>query len=514
MNTSKYRNHIITGLAFMLLLVQRFIFGINYYPTVDDWFLYMGKSVLIPQGLASPDLATRPFAGLFDHYIIAPLSDHLVIVEILLLIMLTAGVYFLWHAINKNAKSTDLIFILMLTMFPPAFEGIYWISAGARIIPSIFFTGLSAYFLRKTLIAPPPPKNVAIYAFSGLFAVGFYEIFIPVYLIVCGGIILSERKKYWLFIIPVIISGAMAVYYFVNSGDVTISGRLEFVGIKDLPSHLVYVISQYITLIKKSAEVFHGSFVDGIKAIKTYPLRGLMIIILATASGIFAPKTEIEKKPQKLVLSLFLILGGMALNLIIAFVRVPFRLILPMMTGIALMVAVVLSYLPRVPYKIIAGVMALIFSICNTGSLTLYKYTNQRDTELVNSLIENYDVKDPEKYTYIINPPQYWYNDRVAYYEFVKATTENYATLTGQAEYFLNTPIKNNIMCLYEGNSISAFTPDTINGQYLYYNGNTLVPCSLAFSDPGFDVVIRDGTKVGHITVENKLFTYKNIPQG
>lgn len=56
MKNIKHNNPVSVGIVFLLLVAQRFIFGVNYYPTVDDWFLYLGKSVLIPQDLQSPTL--------------------------------------------------------------------------------------------------------------------------------------------------------------------------------------------------------------------------------------------------------------------------------------------------------------------------------------------------------------------------------------------------------------------------------------------------------------------------
>ncbi len=506
MDKIKHNNLIISGLILLLLFIQRFIFGVLYYPTVDDWFLYLGRD------MATPDLATRPFAGLFDHYIIAPLSDHLVIIECLLLIMLVLGAYFIWRGLFPKPTDIDTIFMLIVTMFPVAFEGYYWMASMSRVVPSLFFIGLSIYTLRR-YIDLTRVRDLIIFIVSAIFAVGFYEAFIPVYLVLVFIVMLNAKKKYYLIAIPAILTGLMGLYYTMNSQDVSISARFEFVKFKDLPQHIEYVYEQYKSLAKHSIELLYGSFIDGVRGIRKYPIGGTLAVLLSVATGIFAKPVKTPGRLKYIGFSLLLILSGTALNFVMCFVRLPFRMVTLMIVGIALFTQVIISYLPKIPYKVVAGLMALVFAICNIGSLTLYRYTNTRDKEFVNTLIEEYDVGKLDKFTYIINAPSYWYNDRVAIHEYVKATTENYATIMGEVRYYTKNPSLNFIMCLHEWNSIGAFPPDEVDALYLYYDGGKLLECSLQYANPGINVILTDGTKVGHITVANNLFTYKNIPQ-
>ncbi len=504
MKETKYNTPIMIGLITALLFVQRFIFGFSYYPAVDDWFLYLGRN------MAAPDLATRPLAGLFDHYIIAPMSDHLVIIECLLLVMLVLGAYFIWRGLFPKPTGIDTAFMIIVTMFPVAFEGLYWIAAAARIVPSLFFIGLSIFTLRR-YIDLEKARYLVIFIISGIFAVSFYEAFIPVYLLLVCIITLNAKKKYWLMGIPVILTGIMGVYYGINSQDVTISARFEFVKFKDLPQHIEYVYEQYKDLFKHGIELITGSFIDGIRGIKEYPIGGALVVLLSLAIGVFAKPVAVKSRLKYIWISILLILSGVALNFVMCFVRLPFRMFTLMIVGIALLKQIIISYLPKIPYKIVAGIVALAFAICNIGSLTLYRYTNTRDREFVNTLIDEYNVDEIDKFTYIINAPSYWYNDRVKAYEYVKATTENYATIMGEVEYYTKNPNLKFIMCLHEDNSIGAFTPEEVDALYLYHDGTRLQECKLITVSPGIDVILNDGTKAGHITVENNLFTYKNL---
>ena len=133
-------------LIFILILIQRFAYGLKYFPVVDDWFLYFGRGVKLSNAECPkpvPDLSIRPFAGLFDHYVITPLAEHLVIIEILLTVMLIAACIFFGRCFSEKDKTTDSVFVLFMTIFPISFEGLYWISAASRIIPSLFFISLS-----------------------------------------------------------------------------------------------------------------------------------------------------------------------------------------------------------------------------------------------------------------------------------------------------------------------------------------------------------------------------------
>lgn len=440
------------------------------------------------------------------------MSDRLVLIEFLLIMMLVAGAYFLWRGLIKNSRNVDTVFLLIITMFPVSFEGLYWIAAAARIVPSLFFIGLGIFSLRQ-YIEKDKIGYLITYIISSIFAVGFYEAFIPVYLIAVLTVVISSKKKFYLIAIPVFTSGIMALYYMANSQDVTISGRLEFVKLKDLPRHMKYVIEQYEQMLKSGVNLVIGSFYDGIQGILKYPVGGVSVILLSVALGVFAQPVKTEHKLMWLSASVALITGGTALNFVICFVRVPFRLFVLMIIGIALTVQVLFSFLPKIPYKIIAGLMALVFAVCNIGSLTLYKYTNERDTDIADVLVENYDVTDPQKIVCIINAPQYWYNDRVTTFEYVKAVTENYSTLTGQIQYITKTAPLYNITCLHEQNAIPAFPTEGISVLYLYYNGTSFEECTITFTEPHYDVVTQSGKTVGRITVTNNLFTYENIPQ-
>lgn len=510
MDKTKYNNHILMGLSLILLFAQRFIFGFNYYPTVDDWFLYLGKSILIPEGLAVPDLATRPFAGLFDHYIIAPLSDKLVLIEILFMIMLVAAAYWLFRAIFPKSRDTDIIFILMITMLPVSIEGFYWIAAVTRIVPSLFFIGLSAFTLRRYFECDKA-SYLAGYIVSGLFAVGFYEAFIPVYIVLCSAIVISEKHKWWLIAIPLAWSGAMAGYYKLNSTDITISARLEFVKLRDLPEHIDYVYEQYKAMLRHGYELIYGSLIDGLRGIKASPFMGTIAILLSAVLGAFSKPAK--KNLWWLIAGVLLIVAGVSLNLVICFVRVPFRLFVLMIIGIAIIVSVALSYLPKLPYKIIAGAMAMLFTICNIGSVMLYKYTYEMDNKIATSLINEHNVTESDKLTYIVNAPSYWYNDRVIHYEYVKATTENYATLTGQVQYLTGIAALPNIMCLHEYNTIGMFHPEELNAQFLYYDRGELKPCQWIQNDNGYNVS-AGGKTVGYVIItDSNTFVYQNNPQ-
>ena len=68
---------------FVLLMLQRTIFGFRYFPMIDDWFLYYGKGT-IENYVDRMDLSVRPFAGIADTFIFTPMADHM---EIMLLVL-------------------------------------------------------------------------------------------------------------------------------------------------------------------------------------------------------------------------------------------------------------------------------------------------------------------------------------------------------------------------------------------------------------------------------------------
>lgn len=499
-----HKKHTKPILIFILLLIQRFIFGTKYFPVIDDWFLYLGKAVQFGDSSypnPAPDSTTRPFAGLFDHYIITHLSNHLIIIEIFLIIMLILSAVLLWRCFSKDNTAPDSVFIIFITMFPLSFEGLYWISAASRIIPSLFFISLSCYTLVQ-YIKTGKKIHFVFFIISGVFAVGFYEMFIPLYLTVSLSIIVYYRR-YRLAALPVSFAGIISFYYILNSSSGTINQRFSFVALENFVPHIGYTFRQYADMFLNGAHMMCEAFTDGLSAVSDRPLITVFILLISVALAVISKPSRQRRSLKRLMFAVALIISGTALSFIMDFVRLPFRLFLPMSVGLSLAVSELLCSLPKIPYKIITAIFAIVFSLTNIGSLTLYRHTYNSDTAFAEKLL-HFDVDNPDKITFVINAPQYHYNNRTKWYEYVKASTENYAPITGQIQYLTQKGNVNNIICLHHNNSIFSFNYNPETMQILYCTDTDIIKCSLTPNTDGY-TIINSGKPIGAIIEQDKI---------
>lgn len=503
MNKFINKNYVKPILILVLLLIQRFIFGIKYFPVIDDWFLYLGKAVQFADTLCpnpAPDLTTRPFAGLFDHYIIAPLSDNLVIVEIFLIIMLTISAFLFWYCFS-NKSVPDSVFIIFITMFPLSFEGLYWISAASRIIPSLLFISLSCYTILQYIKTSKRGYLIFSIAFSS-FAVGFYEIFIPLYLVISLSVIFYYRR-YRLAVIPVIFSGTITLYYLFNSSSAAINQRFSFVALENFIPHIGYTLRQYADMSLNGVHMMCEAFADGIIVVLEKPLLSVLIFIVSGALAAISEPIKQRFSLKQFMFAFMLIFSASALSFIMDFVRLPFRLFVPLSVGLSLAISQLLCRLSKTPYKIIIAIIAIIFSFSNIGVLKLYRNTYNNDIEFAEKLLQ-FDVDNPDKITFVINAPQYHYNNRTKWYEYVKASTENYAPITGQIQYLTRKGNVNDIICLHQNNAIYSFNYNPETMQVLYCNDTDIIKCSLFANHTGYTITYN-GKHMGYIIEENDL---------
>lgn len=512
----KSRTHLFSyeiraALLFAIAALQRFIFSQDYYPIVDDWFLYIGRNVF-PAFERKLHISSRPLAGLMDLYLITPLSDHLFLVQLFLTAILCAAAYFFCKAFRKSRFACGSVLMITLVLSPSGFEGLYWISAASRIIPSLFFIGASAFLLTQYL------KNnskicLALYILCGIFSVGFYEIFVPIYFLVNLFIILRFRKSYGLLLIPTILSAAMAAYYVFNSGDPDIAERAIPIQPGDIVSHTLFTFKEYGRLLgSANISLLKEAFAAGISAAFAHPFTMLLIAVLSIVfCGLSHPNKE-SGSCVSICIGLILMLAGAALSFCIGFVRLPFRLIVPMLPGFGMIMEALLSRIcNKLIYKCLIFVMIILFSICNIGELAQYKATNEKDSAYADRLLEIPEITNKNYETFICDAKQYWDDDHLQYFEYVKAATENHATITGIIRQKTGNYDINNIIPMYENSLVEVkdFESDYI--KIIYYDENDVLHNCKAEKN-GNDYVITDeyGNFIGSLTLNGDSFVYNS----
>ena len=509
-NLKKHQSEISAAILFLLMLLQRYVFSFQYYPVMDDWFQYYGRSTSVI-GESSPDLFIRPFAGLTDLYIIVPFSHNMVFIELVLIIMLCLSAYFFCKSFDFVGLANGSIFMIVLIMSPIGFEGLYWISAAARIIPSLFFIAASVFVL-SLYLTKGKKLYLVLYVLCSALSVGYYEIFVPIFFLLNLIVILRHKKAYVLIIIPAFFSALIVVYYMLNSGNAQLAERGSLIHINDIVDHTIYTIVNYKKLlVDANITMLSESFIDGVRIILEKPLAGIAIILLSVLCGASAVKEKRGYSVGRCIcFGVLLMLSGCILSFLLGYVRLPFRLSVPLMIGAGIIIEAIIRN--KYVYKVAVFYIAIVFSICNIGQLHLYKYTNEQDSLFTNKLLENELATDPDHVTFICSTKKYWYNDRLQYFEYVKAATENYAVITGMVQYQTNKNKLNNIMPLYDGAIVESqpFDSEYINMLYIDESNSQIESCDVIKAENYYE--IHKGNKIiGLLQPSENTYTYYDL---
>lgn len=509
---SQYRTEFMALMMFALLMLQRTIFGFKYFPMIDDWFLYYGRSVA-DDVMSTVDLSVRPFAGLADVLIYTPLTGNMAIAQVLLTAMLAAAVYFLHKAFEGSKISAGAMLMAVIALSPIGFEALYWIAAASRIIASLFFASLAVYAEMKYLNTKKK-RYLIIFAVSSLFAVGFYETMIPIFFALTVIIMLKHRKSVWIMVFPVIFTAAAILYYKLSSGNPTVAERADLITADMLGYHIGDAFDWYTKVFGElQFQLIGEAFMDGLRVIFENPVHASFIAAVAV---IFALISKGERNDGRLwydlLMGVGLIAAAISVVFILSYVRIPFRVAYPVCIGTALIVeAVLCRILPGWIYKIVTFLLVAAFSICNIGELSLYKWNNDRDEEYCSELMRIADAHDDSKAIFIFNERSYWYTDRVQHYEYVKAITENYASITGMVQYKGSQSSINNIMTVHDNDIIGIYDYSNRNAD-LYYidDSGDIKPCYAVRSGENFNIMSEVGEFVGSLTRDGDGMKYEN----
>lgn len=501
---------------FIMLVLPRTVMGFKYYPVVDDWFLYYGRSTF-DHILDAINWSTRPFASIADICVYTRFVDVMIAAEIFLCLLLALGAVFMSKAFSENKIANGAVFMLTATMMPIGFEGTYWMAAASRISPSFFFIGLSIYSQTR-YIDSRQVKYLFIFIVSGIFSVGFYEMFIPVYLFLAAVIVLKKKKTWWIMIIPVLIASAMALYYKLNFNEPEISDRVEFVTANSFVSHVTSLLKDYGLMFGKvHAQLLKESFFDGVAVFAKKPVWLVMTAVSSIVFAVVSKKAELRKSlVSDFFIGLGIIFSGIGVNFVISYVRMPFRISFLPCIGIGLILEAILCRLFSakldIVYKIAAAAMAMFFAVCSAGEVAMYKRTYEADFEHCIDILNFEKVTDNKYTTIIFNEKSYWFDDRLQYWEYVKCAGENSSVLTGMIRYIINNSEINEINTVHE----NEVTKERYYERPYYFtlyvdNEGKVRECEVKRHGADYNIYSVEGEFIGSLTKCDSGFRYNTF---
>lgn len=141
----------LTVITALLLMARAFVFGIKYYPQLDDYlqyFYYLQYHTFADLQAASGLLASRPLAGLADYFIWSRMP--FAVDTVILCLMYAVSVILIRNALRRYFDLSSL-FAVFMALMPLGTEAEYWISASTRVIPGTLVAALAELLFVKWL---------------------------------------------------------------------------------------------------------------------------------------------------------------------------------------------------------------------------------------------------------------------------------------------------------------------------------------------------------------------------
>ncbi len=453
-----------------LIIIQRFLPGLEYGPTMDDWFnygdLYSEKwsQFIIPM----QKLSLRPMAGLFDLYVVSPAFEHLWIIKLLTCFMLFAAVYMLYKVLEKNGFSSGGALFLVVCLLPLNTEATYWISASARSVSALFFIALSLMLITRYMETSRKAYLIS-YMITGLCAVGFCEQAILPYLFLNAYVIFKNGNKK-LFIIPIVQVILMAIFYIMHRSSPELAARGSFVK-EGILSHIrstAIAVLQIINSINR--RMLSTGFREGVDLLLDG--RRIFIAVIAVVSVIFGYFAAVlQDEAEKFNIKKALIAVGVAISGILLFFmlsdsRFTIRSTFFFIVGVGILGGELLLLLPRRVRKWICllgfSATAFIFTVSGMGIVNQFNTVSAHDIEIADNMIKadtNNDLTNLDKCAYLLDTFSYYSDvNSVECWETVRAACSSYADITGAVRHRLNSVETNNVTPIKDGESVDLST--------------------------------------------------------
>lgn len=393
-NTDKDKSDIFY-IVFILITVFKFSFaGFLYTPYLDDYVQYLYypyfnaplKEILF----GGPGTAyTRPFAAILDVYFWSGLFSMPYVVLVFLSVLFAVAGIFFFKVLKNLSFPISHLFLIIFTLLPSTSEGTYWVSAATRIIPGLFFTAISLYYMTLN-------KTGLFFMFS-LLSHGFYEQICILSFFSAFLIFIYDMKQYYKeFICSCLSLLLISSFYFVFGKLGNNAGRLSFE-----PDFLLKIgknfISLYELFYKKQIPLYTKGFVRSLNFIKaTNSFLWLCILFfIGMFLFLFYPK---EKKYffswKKLAAGLILFFVPTLPFLVLKNPWLNFRNIVPSLLGFAIITDLIFTVIFKDKIKYITVFLAVYLCVCNVSEVVDYQKTASSDFNIIQEIAGTYNGED------------------------------------------------------------------------------------------------------------------------
>ena len=418
-------------LIFVLFFGRFLYYGWNYWYQLDDYIQYHNYTEYYH--LRVSDLwnyvadylglfTARPLAAFGDIYVISRFFSSLIVVVLGLSAMYAATAVILRSIFNK-LFGTGYFFTVVFCLFPLAFEGLYWVSASSRIVPSLFFASLATWFIFK-LSETGKIRYVVLFALAQIVSFGYYEQITVLSLALSVMIIVIKRSKWQ--VASLLIAANLLLYVLYSELAQMLWGGGIYASRSEIA--LPFITNDYFTTVFPSAtgQIFQaaGAFAPMANARALY--RGfkliiqdkafvyLIALIAVTALTAFllwkndnGEKTDKKKAIAAVLWGCFLALSPLAPFYILKSSWIGIRAIVPCLCGVALILDAILRLVTKSKKVFTVPIIVfIVFISCIASVSELHDYrevtnfdndTAQFVIDGMSSFIEEKDADEDSK---------------------------------------------------------------------------------------------------------------------
>lgn len=451
----------------VIMLVRSFYFGIEYFNFLDDYNTYgvfnrrnddIFNNIIVWYGLYT----FRPIAFLADAYITQWFWNNMWLVLLFYTLMHYATVYIFYKVLRASKINLGAFGIIIIALTPILFEAVYWIGASTRLVPGMFCSILSSYFLIKYLDFSERRiynnKYLVLYVFFNLISTGFYEQIVAFNFVFTFIIILLNyyriHEKFKLIIsIPILSTIFIGLYYYILAPYGKVQSRGELVPFRNIGSHFIHVSGSIVNLLTKTNhDINKNGFYRGITLIdSSWQWLGLIFVIIFTIVVIISLlKTYLvledsynENYLFRIIIGFILMMSPFAPFYIIQNSFMAPRTIYPSIFGIAIILDTLLSMISTVKIStlkltalkpIISGIFIIPFFIIYIAEINNFKLLEEVDTIVMDNFLEAFaETGIDEKTTIILFNTKYTYADTTTQGHRLENVTSSDWALIGKA---------------------------------------------------------------------------------
>lgn len=518
-------------LIFSLIFCRYLFFGWEYFYQLDDYAQHHNYLFIMKEkGNSIPDFfqetgfhSMRPLATLLDITLWSWLFEEMIF-GVLLISLLYAGSAMLFYKLFSQFFPCSPLFLVIYSLIPLGFEGVYWMSASSRVVTGIFLASLSAYFFQE-FCTKGKKSHFLIFFLGQTLSFGLYEQCMVLSLTLTGLLILyhlifsrdTQRKR---SLLGFSFLFSLYIYYFVTHlGEAAemYANRSEII----LPSPYYYEVFLPELLSQMKTAFLAGGFYTLFKGF----LRGWEILIaqqgylyliftlLAVGFLGFFPKNsplypetsqkkELFKRISGSFIAIILLFAPISIFFFIATPWFGLRNTVASFCGIALLIDLVLGlfwqFLPKGQQLKQVLILSLAFAcmIASISELSDYRDTYYDDYQVVSTIYPYVSTLDPSFSVAVLGIEKTYLEDmNLVHHEHLHGVTESDWALAGRmyeyskvrTAYITPLPVTTNTYFPYNA---AHKRPDNFDFLF-YYDHKTAVVTPLTV-----EVVVPEGEYV------------------